>query len=333
MKAFYSLALVALLASLSFAQEKTASIGLAGTDIEKKEAQKQRLPVSIGVKVARVIPDSAADEAGLQDEDVIHKIDNTAIQNVAKLRSWLETVEDREYKVQILRSTGEKKWARKTLKLKPRFIAARKDTSAELNKWSQEQGALPKEQQAFEIKGDRLGLPLEFFKNKYYRVVSGEVAPFCSDRRPQLENPFLAYKPYYSQAGIVCATIHFPFEEIASKDAKITVAKVPVELFIYKFIDEKLYEMSFLLDHADFSTLQEAFTAKYGKPTASTTSVYTNGFGAKFSGDSLAWQNKVSSIALFERAGKVDQSFAIISHIELGKLADERIKALAKDDL
>jgi hypothetical protein len=76
--------------------------------------------------------------------------------------------------------------------------------------------------------------------------------------------------------------------------------------------------------------------AKYGAPKGKETRAYQNSFGAKFEGDVLLWNNQVSELALFERAGRTDSSLLILTHKELEKTANDHIKSKIKprtDDL
>lgn len=204
--------------------------------------------------------------------------------------------------------------------------------------WEDEQSRLEPEMRAYELKGDRLGMSLEMFKGNYYRVMPNDPrpAPFCSDSNPQNSNPFLLYKAELAKAGIVHARTTFPYEEYGLHSNVPTVAGVAAELYIYQFVEGKLYEITIFFPHDGFQQVLDALKAKYGEPKSKDTRTYQNLFGAKFHGDVLLWTNLVSEISLFERAGSMTKSLLIISHKDLSKRANERIKKDVKpriDDL
>jgi len=132
------------------------------------------------------------------------------------------------------------------------------------------------------------------------------------------------------QAGIVCATPIFPYEANDSPPNVPTIAGAPAELLVYKFVDNKLYEVTVFFHHGDFDQVMNAVKAKYGEPAKKDTRTYENAFGAKFDGGVMIWSNAVSEITVFERAGTVDDSLLIVSDKELQKTANEHLKAKVK---
>jgi hypothetical protein len=204
--------------------------------------------------------------------------------------------------------------------------------------WDAEQEQLPADERPYDVKGDRLGMPLVYYKVKHRREIKGEsrTAPFCSDQNPGFENPFLLYEPDMGKAGIVCATLHYPFEMIQDEKVFPTIAGVKADTFVYKFIDERLYEIVISIDHDDYDTVIDAAEKKYGEPITAKTETYQNGFGAKFDGDVLTWANSASTITVLERAGKLDRSMFLFSTRKGRELEKSRMKskaAKATDDL
>jgi len=207
----------------------------------------------------------------------------------------------------------------------------------EWNNWEAEQSKLDAEHRAFDIKGDRLGMTLSMFKAKYHRIVpkDSRTAPFCSDANPDKDNPLLGYTSDLQKAGIVHARTTFPFEEYGANPNLPTIAGVPVKLFLYRFIDGKLYEMAILFDQNHFAEVSDALKVKYGEPSLVKARTYQNPFGATFDGRIVSWGNAVSAMVASERAGQLDTSTLIITHKELKALAEDRKqeirKARAKD--
>lgn len=205
-------------------------------------------------------------------------------------------------------------------------------------KWDADQAALPADERPYEIKGDRLGMPLSYFKVKHRRSVMGDtkLAPFCSDANPDFENPFLLYKPEMAKAGIVCGTTHFPFEENQNPPSFPTIGGVKADFFVYQFVDNRLYEILITIDHKNYGKVISGVKEKYGEPSTSRTETYQNGFGAKFDGEILTWANSVSDITVLERAAKLDTSLLQFRHRKFEELASARLKdktAKPADDL
>ncbi len=165
----------------------------------------------------------------------------------------------------------------------------------------------------------------------------------CSDANPNFDNPYLLYRGELSQAGIVHARTTFPYEDDSRFDHGEylvpnvpTVAGIPTELYVYRFVDGKLYNITIFFHHKNFDKIADAVRAKYGQLRTKETRSYENSFGAKFEGEVFLWNNAVSELALFERAGSTDKSLLILTHKELEKAADDNIKRKIKprtDDL
>jgi hypothetical protein len=336
---------ITLVASVSYADDagKHPSLAVKVIDVSKSKLKDVKLPVRTGVIIMDVTKGGPAADAGVLVGDILVRINDAPINDSDAVKQWLDTTNDGEvYRFTIYRLGAAGKWGRRTVPVKIVYVdfpkvAATPDI-AEWKKWEDQQSLIPADQRPFDIKGDRLGMSLEMFKARHHRTVEGDkrTAPFCSDERPGDDNVSLFYKAELRKAGIVHARTTFPFEEIRDSANRPTIAGVPAEAFIYKFVDGSLYDMTVFFEHKDFEQVLEALKGKYGETTVKETRTYQNGFGAKFDGDVLVWRNAVSEISLFERAGKVDDSLLIVVHKELGKLAAEKIKSNIKprsDDL
>ena len=185
-------------------------------------------------------------------------------------------------------------------------LEARTAALADLAAWEAKQAELPEDQRPHELKGDRLGMRLEWFKAKHYREVNGikgvtGPAPFV-----------LA-----GHGGVVSVvTVHHM--EIA-RDASLrqTLAGVPVEL-MYEFVDGRLANASTILDRHDFPVLEDAMDAKLGEPNylVRPKSAATSGFGSL--PRETIWKNDVSTVLLMERPPHADgKSVLWLLHTEL----------------
>jgi hypothetical protein len=209
---------------------------------------------------------------------------------------------------------------------------------AEWKEWEKRQSQLDADRRPFELKADRLGMTLDMFKSKYYRVVKDDnrCAPMCSDDNPSHDNPLLLYTADLARAGIVHARTTFPFEAYGSEGNIPTIAGVPTELFLYHFVNGKLYKITVLFSHNNFGKVLDALKAKYGEPKGKTSRTYQNSYGAKFTGEVILWENATSAMLLHERADRLDSSQLTLVHQELAKIAADNIKSKVKprtDDL
>ena len=199
----------------------------------------------------------------------------------------------------------------------------------DLDAWEAKQAALPKDQRAYELNGDRLGMSLEGFKAKHYRIIPGESrdAPFCTDATPGIDHPRLLYKADFHKIGIVHGQTSYPFEYLKNKSKRPTIAGVPADVFVYKFIDRQLFEVIISCERVNYSTVLKAFEAEYGEPTAAQEDVAQTSDVAQFDHASHIWRNRVSSITLLERGIHPNTFTIALTHAELARIAAERIES------
>ncbi len=189
----------------------------------------------------------------------------------------------------------------------------------------------------FELKGDRVGvLSLAQFKRKYARKVGGMLAPFSSDSTSQRgnENPFLLSRKWHSKRGIVHATTYFPFEKPDSsfrERSKVpenhrppTIAGVPAEFYVHKFVDGILYEIEVWFDSDRFYTVNLALREKFGRPTKESQTAVQNRLGAVFENETVAWSNGISEVVLEQRSFSIDTSVLRVTHVSLSTKVESR---------
>ena len=70
------------------------------------------------------------------------------------------------------------------------------------------------------------------------------------------------------------------------------------------------------LDQSDFSTLLNVFKDRYGAPTSSQTHVFKAKNGGEFNATEVAWKGKNTSIYMYERLGRLDESHVLITDNE-----------------
>lgn len=129
-------------------------------------------------------------------------------------------------------------------------------------KKSQSSLSLSADDMLFELKGDRLGMTLEDFKNKYNRTGEGaQRLPICSDTAWGANKAALQSDPWHHQANIVNARIDLPAE-----DNSPTVAGVKTELLLYQFVDGKLFRIAASVPTDQFHVISDAVIKKYGPP-------------------------------------------------------------------
>jgi hypothetical protein len=162
----------------------------------------------------------------------------------------------------------------------------------------------------FELKGDRLGITLRDFKTKYARALGGIRLPYCSDSSPGQPNATLWSEPWHAAAGIVHGRVELP-----SENNSPTVAGVKTEIFLYHFVDGRLFRMTALFDTEAFHLVREAMVQKYGTP-------------ARESKDpmELRWENAASAMYLVRGTMRPKKlSSIVLTHHELQALADSRV--------
>lgn len=189
-------------------------------------------------------------------------------------------------------------------------------STATLSEWH-EQGALaPIDNQAkepYDLKGDCLGMRLDDFKRKYYRVIKGhdKTAPYTSEYPPG--HKMLLAEPWHAEAGIIHCTIEFPFERAQGMSGQ-TVAGVETDLLLYRFVDGALFQILTYFDTGQFELVRHALLDKYGKPVKEERKPI-----------SLFWWNGCSSISLSRgRINPKEWSTLNFTHDELFKIVLER---------
>lgn len=75
---------------LSTGTVQHAELGVAGMDVDPDIARLYALPVDAGAVVAEVRPGSPADEAGLQQGDIVVAIDDTPVRTMADLAGHIQ---------------------------------------------------------------------------------------------------------------------------------------------------------------------------------------------------------------------------------------------------
>jgi hypothetical protein len=175
------------------------------------------------------------------------------------------------------------------------------------------QGALtlapPQAREAYDFKGDQLGISLKEFKSRHGRTLGAMRLPYTSEATPGQANATLASETWHAAAGIVHARIELP-----SENNSPTVAGVKTELLIYQFVDEQLYRITGLFDTEAYSVVRSTFSSKYGPPTEEHNTP-----------PEVVWQNNVSSIRLVRGAVRPKKpSMIVYTHDELQRIVELR---------
>lgn len=173
------------------------------------------------------------------------------------------------------------------------------------------------EEMLYELKGDRLGMTLDEFKEKYQRSGEGGVRlPLCSDTAWGANKASLRAEPWHARENIINARIDLPAE-----DNSPTVAGVKTELLLYQFVDGKLFRITAMFPTDKFHMVSEAAVKKYGAVTRETQKPRQ-----------LIWENPIAWISL--NRGSVhppEPSVLELVHRELQHLADSRTPTSAAD--
>ena len=168
----------------------------------------------------------------------------------------------------------------------------------------------------YELKGDRLGMSLTEFKEKYGRKLAGMTLPYCSDACPGQANPTLWSEPWHVSAGLINGRVDLP-----SENNPPTIAGVRTELFLYHFVDQKLFRMTVLFDTEAFHLIHNALVQKQGPPTRENKERME-----------MTWENGMSTIKLTRGAIRPKKASTLIFiHNQLQKSAEGRAPQRSTD--
>lgn len=180
------------------------------------------------------------------------------------------------------------------------------------------EGAVQGPDEPYELKGDALGMAMADFKQKYARFTPDgrQDLPICSDMPGYIGKADLHGEGWHRKAGIVHARVDNPLEETSP-----TVAGVKSDLFLYQFVDGKLFRISVWFATDVFHLVSEAVLQKYGRPTSETKQPRE-----------LVWENNISKIVL-TRGTVHPRTYSTLHlvHKELVALADSRAPRASED--
>jgi hypothetical protein len=162
----------------------------------------------------------------------------------------------------------------------------------------------------FDLKGDRLGMRLEDFKERYARYTPGgqQDLPICSDQsyggKAELHS-----QAWHRNAKIVHARVDRPED-----DNSPTVAGVKSDLLLFQFVDGKLFRITGFLPTDLFHVVNEALAQKYGPPTKEIKQPRE-----------VVWENKVSLVVITRGSvhPRVPSTLHLV-HKELAAVAESR---------
>ena len=168
----------------------------------------------------------------------------------------------------------------------------------------------------YDLKGDQLGMTLDEFKTKYARQLGSIQMPYCSDSCAGQANQALWSEPWHVAAGLVNGRVDLP-----SEGNPPTIAGVRTELFLYHFVDGKLFRMTVHFDTEAFHMIHEAMLKKQGPP-------------AKENKEKMevTWDNGVSAIKLVRGTMRPKKASALLyCHHALQKSAEGRAPQRSTD--
>jgi hypothetical protein len=173
------------------------------------------------------------------------------------------------------------------------------------------------EEMLYQLKGDRLGMSLENFRQKYARhVEGGHKLPLCSDTAFGANMATLHSAPWHHEAGIVHARVDLPAE-----DNSPTIAGVKTESLLYQFVDGRLFRIAASLPTDQFHVVHEAAIKKYGPVTRETQKPRQ-----------LVWENPLAWVALTRGSVHPRESSVLeLVHRQLHELASSRTPTAAAD--
>jgi hypothetical protein len=225
------------------------------------------------------------------------------------------------------------------------------------------QGATPVQQQPiqpYDIKGDRLGMSLDEFKQKHYSVENGGgknyadiVAPLCTDhvdggdqqfhdlfnRLAKLKgttpmpdfNAALFVPDGQASIGVIACYPGKNFTmDIALGRTPPTIANVPLKTYAFHFYQGKLFKIIAVFSVEGYDAMKTAFTEKFGAPEV-TPHELQNAYGAKFDGEESNWTNGVSAIEMKRRVTDLSTGAMIMMMPDVQKQVEAALPKKAKD--
>ena len=180
--------------------------------------------------------------------------------------------------------------------------------------------------QAYEIKGDKLGMSLSEYLQKHPNDC---MAQTISPKPGQFSKPVDPNSFHLS-----CTN----FERIDPKtyERSLSLASVGMDWQNLDFSEQRLYRIAYTFQHSVYAVVESALEVKYGKPTSVKSETLQNGFGANFTRSLVVWKNGVSTITLSEMVGTdltlsrleltLDDVYARVEEKEGHKLVQEAVK-------
>lgn len=102
---------------------------------------------------------------------------------------------------------------------------------------------------------------------------------------------------------------------------------------IVSFYKHQLVSFMFEFPNDEYDKIRGALEQKFGRPTSTKQKSYQNSFGASFAGESVLWDNGVSSISLEQIGGDRDHSVILFVHNALRSAAMSAKNKAKADDM
>lgn len=163
---------------------------------------------------------------------------------------------------------------------------------------------------AYSFKGNTLGMSLAEFKSKNaYGPIYVNTGPPNWLGRPSAKNTKAVQLPLCTDTmrdfpgdsrdlleGEVLCNLSPGTQNSGAKD----ILGDPAHEVIYRFHNGKLWFIYITFPATRFSEIAAAFREKYGATNVSKNEVFQNGYGAKWTGEALGWEQGQQKIALGE---------------------------------
>jgi hypothetical protein len=156
---------------------------------------------------------------------------------------------------------------------------------------------------SYHVKGDVPGESIDAYRKNN---------PECKDKDTSTRIPNFHLDKESGKWSGMCTTL--------GESMLITYANAIMQAKLVTFSADRLVQITYLAKHdAYYETLKANLIAKFGEPTTKVAKDYQNRMGAHFRGESLEWNNGVSSIALEEYGGDLNTSGIAFSLNEFTK--------------
>lgn len=190
-----------------------------------------------------------------------------------------------------------------------------------------EQQKKSKQSAPFELKGTKLGMTFDDFKNLY-----STVADKCSDESGDKVCHFYAIVGFEDSSGCKSDDRVKGYCDAPKAPELNSISGCDVGDWYFTFVDSKLEREEIMFDNSCFTSVKLGFSQKFGKPSSIKSSKVVSGGGASFSNSTLTWKGSDGLLILVERDYSINlSSVVLVSHSNIKDRSKKLLDKSAND--